>query len=70
MLLPILHGVDREAESAGESGLGAFQFSSERFDINVIRHMNDESIGDFAPRESASLLRCLEQSRSNSRHHA
>jgi hypothetical protein len=32
--------------------------------------MNDESIGDFAPRESASLLRCLEQSRSNSRHHA
>ncbi len=70
MLLPILHGVDGEPESPGEFRLRTFQFFPQRLDIDVIRHMHNEAIGDFAPNNSASFLGRFDKSRSNLRHDA
>jgi hypothetical protein len=55
MLLPILHSVDGKPESPRKFRLRAFQFFPQRLDIDVIRHMHNEAIGDFAARNGASF---------------
>src|SRR5690242_1571437 len=68
MLLPILHSVDGEPKSPGKFRLRASEFFPQRFDVEVIRHMHDETMGDFAARKRASFLGGFEEPRSNLRH--
>jgi hypothetical protein len=68
LLLPILHSVDGEPKSPGKFRLRASQFLPQRFDIDVIWHMHDETIGDFAARKRASFLGRFDKSRSKLRH--
>ncbi len=61
MLLPILHSVDGEPEPPEKFGSREFQFFPQCLDIEVIGHMHDEAIGDFAPRNGASFLGGLDE---------